>query len=82
MSRTLTLLYILDNFLLALVTLGNCEIGDTLSSKAWQLEQKGRTHGKVFRSLIDWMFSLVEKDHCMQAHQTYLRIRGGRVAKA
>lgn len=75
MSRTLTLLYILDNFLLALVTLGNCEIGDTLSSKAWQLEQKGRTHGRVFRQLIDWLFSGVEQDHCHQAHLTYRRIR-------
>lgn len=75
MSRTLTLLYAFDSFVLALLTLGNCEIGDTLSSKAWQLEQNGRTHGKVFRRLIDWLFSLAEKDHCHQAYLTYRRIR-------
>lgn len=75
MSRTLIVLYSLDSFVLALITLGNCEIGDTLSSKAWQLEQKGRTHGKVFRKLIDWFFALVEPDHCHQAHLTYRRIR-------
>lgn len=65
----------LDSFLLALITLGNCEIGDTLSSKAWQLEQKGRTHGKVFRVVIDWLFALVEPDHCHQAFLSYTRIR-------
>ena len=75
MSRTLIVLYSLDSFVLALITLGNCEIGDTLSSKAWQLEQKGRTHGKVFRKLIDWLFALVEPDHCHQAYLTYRRIR-------
>lgn len=75
MSRTLTFLYIFDNFLLAVVTLGNCEIGDTLSSKAWQLEQKGRTHGRVFRRIIDWLFSGAEMNHCHSAYKTYLRIR-------
>lgn len=75
MSRTLTLLYAFDSFVLALITLGNCEIGDTLSSKAWQMEQKGRTHGRVFRKLIDWLFALVEPDHCHQAYLTYRRIR-------
>ena len=75
MSRTLTILYAFDSFVLALVTLGRCEIGDTLSSKAWQLEQKGRTHGKVFRRVIDWLFALVEPDHCHQAYLTYRRIR-------
>lgn len=24
----------------------------------------------------DWLFSRAEKDHCQQAYQTYLRIRG------
>lgn len=75
MSRTLTILYSLDSFVLALVTLGRCEIGDTLSSKAWQLEQKGRRHGHVFRVVIDWLFALVEPDHCHQAYLTYRRIR-------
>lgn len=75
MSRTLTILYSLDGLILALITLGNCEIGDTLSSKAWQLEQKGRTHGKVFRRVIDWFFALAEPDHCHQAFLSYTRIR-------
>lgn len=76
MSRALTLAYIFDNLLLAVITLGRCQIGDTLSSKAWQLEQKGRTHGRVFRIAIDWLFSGMEADHCKGAYQTYLRITG------
>ena len=76
MSRTLTILYTLDSFVLAILTLGNCAVGDTLSSKAWQLEQKGRTHGRVFRIAIDWLFSGMEADHCKGAYQTYLRITG------
>lgn len=75
MSRTLTILYALDSFVLALVTLGNCEIGDTLSSKAFQLDQKGRRHGYVFRVVIDWLFALIEDEHCRQAYLTYRRIR-------
>ena len=76
MSRTLTILYTLDSFVLALITLGRCQIGDTLSSKAWQLEQKGRTHGRVFRIAIDWLFSGMEADHCKGAYLTFLRITG------
>lgn len=76
MSRALTILYTLDSFVLALITLGNCEVGDTLSSKAWQLEQKGRTHGRVFRIAIDWLFSGMEADHCHKAYLTFLRITG------
>lgn len=78
MSRALTILYTLDSFVLALITLGNCEVGDTLSSKAWQLEQKGRTHGRVFRIAIDWLFSGMEADHCHKAYLTFLRITGAK----
>jgi len=76
MSRTLTILYTLDSFILALITLGRCQIGDTLSSKAWQLEARGRLQGRIFRPLIDWLFSAMEPDHCHSAYQTYLRITG------
>ena len=44
--------------------------------KAWQLEQKGRTHGRVFRIAIDWLFSGMEADHCHKAYLTFLRITG------
>lgn len=76
MSRALTIAYIFDNLLLALITLGRCQIGDTISSKAWQLEQKGRLQGRIFRPVIDWLFSGMEADHCKGAYQTYLRITG------
>lgn len=78
MSRTLTILYILDNLVLAIITLGNCEIGDTLSSKAWHLEVNGKLQGRIFRPLIDALFHFVEPDHCMEAYRTYLRITGAK----
>lgn len=76
MSRTLTILYILDNLALALLTLGRCQVGDTLSSKAWQLEGRGRLQGRIARPVIDWLFSPLERDHCAQAYRTFLRITG------
>jgi hypothetical protein len=75
-SRALTIAYIFDNLLLALVTLGNCDIGDTLSSKAHQLDVKGRPQGRLFRPLIDWLFSGMEPNHCYQAYKTFLQITG------
>jgi len=76
MSRALTIAYIADNLLLAIITLGNCAIGDTLSSKAWHLEVNGKIQGRILRPLIDWLFSAMEPDHCLQAYRTYLRITG------
>ena len=76
MSRALTIAYIFDNLLLALLTLGNCQVGETLSSKAWSLEVNGRLQGRIFRPLIDWLFSAMEPDHCLQAYRSYLRITG------
>jgi hypothetical protein len=40
------------------------------------LEAKGRTHGKVFRRVIDRLVSLIEPEHCYRAYLTYRRIRG------
>lgn len=76
MSRALTIAYIFDNLLLAVITLGNCEVGDTLSSKAYQLDVNGRLQGRIFRPLIDWLFSGMEADHCHKAYLTFLRITG------
>lgn len=74
MSRTLTILYILDNLVLAILTLGNCQVGETLSSVAWELELDGKPLGKIMRPLIDALFHLIEKDHCFHAWRTFLKI--------
>lgn len=43
---------------------------ETLSSRAWRAEQKGRLLGRVFRPLIDWIFSPLEKDHCRKSFES------------
>ena len=74
-ARTRIILYQADGLALALVTLGRCAIGDTISSTAWRLEQAGKFWG-CMRPVIDWLFSGMEADHCKGAYQTYLRITG------
>ena len=43
---------------------------ETLSAAAWRTEQKGRWLGRVFRPLIDWIFSQFEKDHCRKSFES------------
>lgn len=76
-ARTRIFLYQLDGLALAIITLGRCAIGDTISSTAWRLEQAGKFWG-CSRAPIDWIFRklLGEVDHCHKAHQTFLRITG------
>ena len=67
MRRILNVLIALDQFLFCLFCLGGSAPDETASSAAWRLEQQGRWQGKVFRPLIDWIFSLWQPDHCMCA---------------
>lgn len=66
-QRMLNLLVALDVFLFCLVCFGGTKRNETASSAAWSLEQRGRWQGKLFRPLIDWLFSRVQKDHCARA---------------
>lgn len=74
LGRILTILYILDNLMLALLTLGNCRVGETLSSVAWELELDGKLLGRIFRPLIDLIFFPLEREHCLKAWRTFLKI--------
>lgn len=76
MGRILVMLYSLDAFVLAVLTLGNCKVGETISSVAWSLQSDQKLLGKVLRPTIDWLFSLIESRHCESAWQTYQRITG------
>ena len=74
MGRILTILYIIDNLVLALLTLGRCQVGETLSSVSWELEFDGKPMGKIMRPLIDTIMLPVERNHCFRAWQTFLKI--------
>lgn len=76
-QRFLIFLYLLDCLILAVVTLGNCKIGETLSSVAWVLEQDNKVLGRALRPLIDFLMRLPDgPDHCKRAQDTYLKITG------
>lgn len=76
-QRFLILVYLLDSLVLGIVTLGNCRIGETLSSVAWVLEQDGKRLGKILRPLIDSLMSVLDgPNHCQRAQATYLQITG------
>lgn len=75
MSRLLVILYQLDGLLLALLTLGNCQIGETISSVTYSLEADGKALGKILRPVIDNIL-FFDRDHCYESWLTFKRITG------
>ena len=63
-QRILIALIAIDHCGLVLLTLGNCYRGETISASAWRQEQAGRLQGRIARPVIDWLFRVIEKDHC------------------
>ena len=62
--RLLILLIAIDHLVFAIITLGSCRRGETISAAVWALEQNGKLQGRFFRPVIDWLFTLIERDHC------------------
>jgi len=62
--RILRILIALDIFVFALLTLGGAKRNETISAAAWSLEMDDKWQGKLFRPIIDFLFSLLQKDHC------------------
>lgn len=75
-KRFLMIAYLFDSFVLGILTLGQCHVGETISSVAWDLEVSGKPLGKVLRPTIDWLMRPFEADHCQGAYKTYLKIIG------
>ena len=65
--RLLNLLIAIDQLIYVIITLGNGNPDETMSSAAWRLEQAGRWQGKLFRPMIDTLFWF-DKDHCHKAY--------------
>ena len=74
-KRILMIAYLFDSFVLGLLTLGNCKVGETISSVAWDLEQSDKYLGHL-RPIIDLIMLPFERDHCQKAYITYLKIIG------
>jgi hypothetical protein len=58
------ILIALDVLIFAILCLGNVKRGETISAAAWSLELDGKWQGKLFRPIIDWLFTYIERDHC------------------
>ena len=63
-QRILIVLIATDHMAFALITLGNCKRGETISAAAWALDQNGKLQGRIFRPFIDWIFTRIERNHC------------------
>lgn len=75
-KRALMLAYLIDSAILGLATLGNCKVGETISSVAWDLEQSDKYLGHLLRPVIDALMRPFERDHCRKAYVSYLKIIG------
>lgn len=62
--RILIIFIALDHLALALLTLGNCVRGETISSALWSLERDGKWLGRMGRPLVDALFYPLERHHC------------------
>ena len=68
-QRMLNIGIAVDQLLYVLLTLGAGSPDETLSAAAYRTEQQGKFLGKVFRPVIDCLFSLFEKQHCLSSFQ-------------
>lgn len=66
--RSMNILISLDQLIYSIITLGNAAPDETMSAGAYRLEQEGRWQGKLFRPVIDWLFTYIQTDHCMKAY--------------
>lgn len=66
--RILNVLIALDQFLYVLVTLGHGSPDETMSAAAWRLERSGKIAGRIFRPVLDALFSPLERDHCRKSY--------------
>ena len=64
--RILNVLIALDSFLLVLLTFGKAWPGETFSSAAYRAELTGG-YFRHARPVIDWLFSRIERDHCLES---------------
>lgn len=69
-QRLLNIAIAVDQLIYVLITLGYGKPDETLSSAAWRTEQKGRLLGRLFRPVLDWMFSPLEKNHCYNSYRS------------
>lgn len=71
--RILNILIAVDQLVWVLLTLGHGEPDETISAACFRMEQAGKAQGRVFRPLVDGIFSPVEKEHCKKAFMAEMK---------
>lgn len=66
-GRILRILIAFDILVFALMTFGGARRNETISAALWSLEGDGKLMGRIFRPVVDLMFSPFQKDHCANA---------------
>ena len=72
MNPVLRVLWRLDVKLLKLFSSVPTKPDETISAALYELKRDGKWQGRVFLPLVDFIFSIREKDHC---YQQWLRER-------
>lgn len=62
--RALHLFIAVDQLAYVVITLGDGFPDETISSALYRTERDGKRFGKLFRPVVDFLFSPIEKDHC------------------
>lgn len=66
-DRIINILFALDCFLFAVLTLGKSYPSESFSSAAYRAESLGMFYGKA-RPIIDFLASWAQEDHCKKAY--------------
>ena len=69
--RALVIFNALDHFVFAIITLGYCRYYEIMSSAAYDLEQRGKWQGRLFRPMIDWGAKIIagQTQHCKGSYE-------------
>lgn len=70
--RLLNLFIAIDQLIYVVLTLGDGYPDETISSALYRTEQDGKRFGKLFRPVVDWLLSPIEKDHCKVSYYAEL----------
>lgn len=73
LRRLLNVAVSIDQLAWVLLTLGHGSPDETISAALWRMEKQGKWAGRVFRPLVDMLFSPLEREHCRKAHTAELR---------
>jgi len=72
-QRVLNLLIAIDQLAHVVITLGAANPDETISSALYRYERKGKIIGRIFRPVVDWMFSPFEDKHCYRSYKSELK---------